>query len=124
MFVAATSGVVPMPNEDMWTRVAASLKRRLGKTLRSEVGWESASDRRLYLPRVLAIGPEDIDDPSEQAARRVVLRLASALRAERTRGRAGHWTYDLSRHLALMQAYKAERRRLVQLAGARRVGKE
>ncbi len=27
---------------------------------------------------------------------------------ERRLGRAGHWTYDLNRHMALAQAWKAE----------------
>jgi hypothetical protein len=44
--------------------------------------------------------------------RNVLARIARALRAERNRGRAGHWTYDLNRHIALAQAYAAERRRL------------
>ena len=30
-------------------------------------------------------------------------RLQGALRRERARGRCGHWTYDLARHLALAQ---------------------
>jgi len=30
-----------------------------------------------------------------------IARLRSALRRERARGRAGHWTYDLARHLSL-----------------------
>ncbi len=50
----------------------------------------------------LAAGPE--------ATRTVLKRLASALRSERAR--AGHWTYDLNRHLGLLQALSAERARL------------
>ncbi|MDJ0931795.1 hypothetical protein [Breoghania sp.] len=45
--------------------------------------------------------------PSGQSS--LVSRLAKALRGERRHGRAGHWTYDLNRHIALMQAYRAER---------------
>jgi len=66
--------------------------------------------RRLHLPRVLPIGPGEIADESPAARRAIVRRLARALRAERNRGRAGHWTYDLNRHIALAQAYAAERR--------------
>jgi hypothetical protein len=69
-----------------------------------------AYDRRHHLPRVLPIGPEEIADESIAGRRRVVARLARALRAERNRGRSGHWTYDLNRHIALRQAYLAERR--------------
>lgn len=42
----------------------------------------------------------------------IVARLERALRAERNRARAGHWTYDLNRHIALRQAHLAESARL------------
>ncbi len=66
--------------------------------------------RRRHLPRILPVGPDEIADDSIAGRRRIVARLARALRAERNRGRAGHWTYDLNRHIALRQAYLAERR--------------
>ncbi len=69
-------------------------------------------DRLRHLPRVLPVGPAELADESVAARRKIVARLARALRAERNRGRAGHWTYDLNRHIALAQAYTAERRLL------------
>jgi hypothetical protein len=45
--------------------------------------------------------------------------LARELRAERALGRAGHWTYDINRHIGLMQAYKAETAGLAALRGHR-----
>jgi hypothetical protein len=69
-------------------------------------------DRSRHLARVLPVGPAEIADESISARRRIVARLARALRAERNRGRAGHWTYDLNRHIALRQAYLAESRLL------------
>lgn len=68
-------------------------------------------DRALYLPRVLPGFQEG--DLAPEARRRTLARLARALRMERQRGRAGHWSYDLNRHIALAQAYESERRRLV-----------
>lgn len=65
--------------------------------------------RELHLPRILPVGPQEISDTSESGRRSILRRLARALRAERNRGRAGHWTYDLNRHIALAQAYAAER---------------
>ncbi|MEI2384614.1 hypothetical protein [Breoghania sp. JC706] len=53
------------------------------------------------------IGGETSEGGASQ--RLVVARLARALRGERRRGLAGHWTYDLNRHIALLQAYRAER---------------
>jgi hypothetical protein len=34
--------------------------------------------------------------------------LRRALRAERRRGIAGHWTYDLARHVELLRVYRLE----------------
>ena len=65
-------------------------------------------DRVRHLPRILAVGPAEIEDLSQAGRRAIVAKLARALRAERSRGRAGHWTYDLNRHIALSQAYAAE----------------
>jgi len=94
-------------------------------SLTTKAGVE-AYDRPRHLPRLLPLGPEDIADESPAMRRRIVLRLARALRAERMRGRAGHWTYDLNRHIALMQAYAAERRhlgmRINETAGGRATG--
>lgn len=69
-------------------------------------------DRTRHLPRVLPVGAAELTDPSAEGRRRTLARLARALRAERNRGRAGHWTYDLNRHIALAQAYESERRLL------------
>ena len=69
-------------------------------------------NRQRHLPRVLPVGPVEIGDRSAEGHRTIISRLTRALRAERNRGRAGHWTYDLNRHIALYQAYTAERRLL------------
>lgn len=71
-----------------------------------------AYDRLRHLPRLLPLEPFELRDQSTATRRRIVNRLARALRAERNRGRAGHWTYDLNRHIGLRQAYAAERRSL------------
>jgi hypothetical protein len=75
-------------------------------------------DRALHLPRILPVGPQEIADVSEGGRRAILRRLARALRAERNRGRAGHWTYDLNRHIALTQAYAAERAALSRVRSA------
>ena len=69
-------------------------------------------DRLRHLPRILPVGPADLADVSPSGRGKILARLARALRAERNRGRAGHWTYDLNRHIALAQAYESERRLL------------
>lgn len=52
--------------------------------------------------------PWEIADQSEATSLRILQILKRALRMERQRGRAGHWTYDVNRHLGLVRAYKAE----------------
>jgi hypothetical protein len=81
-------------------------------------------DRRLHLPRILPIGPVEIADDSVAGRRAIVRRLARALRAERNRGRAGHWSSDLNRHIALAQAYAAERQLLTAARGWPLVGEK
>ena len=65
-------------------------------------------DRLRDLPGLLPLWPAEIADDSLAARQRIVVRLRSALREERRRGLAGHWTYNLARHAALFRAYKYE----------------
>ena len=88
------------------TRIAA--RRAINITIAS--GAERYD--RSGLSRLIPVGPDEIVGAGPQATRKIVLMLARALRGERTRGRAGHWTYDLNRHLGLAQALRAERERL------------
>jgi hypothetical protein len=67
-----------------------------------------ARERGEAIARVLPVWPHEIDDRSEDGRRRLLARLARALRAERRRGVAGHWTYDLARHAALLRLYREE----------------
>ena len=69
-------------------------------------------DRARMLPRILPLGPADITGPEPAATRKIVLKLARALRETRRLGRAGHWSYDLNRHIALAQAFRVEQERL------------
>lgn len=71
--------------------------------------------RARHLPRLIALWPEDLADESEVGSERILERLRRALRAERRRGRSGHWSYDLNRHLGLIRAYKAELRHMQSL---------
>jgi hypothetical protein len=68
----------------------------------------STYDRARDLPRLLPLWPNEvaIKTPAGHAA--LIARLRRALRAERQRGIAGHWTYNLARHADLLRAYRAE----------------
>jgi hypothetical protein len=94
-------------------RTREALRERAARATRTVVssGVESY-DRARDLSRLIHASPSELADRSPAAARSILARLARALRAERNRGRAGHWTYDLNRHIALRQAYQAEKARL------------
>ncbi len=64
----------------------------------------AATLRKRTLRRLTGLEPEE----GEAGRKALVARLARALRGERQRGKAGHWSYDLNRHIALSQAYRAE----------------
>lgn len=68
--------------------------------------------RASILPRLVPVAPAEVADDSPAGTRRILALLARALRSERRRGRAGHWSYDLNRHIGLRQAMLAETARL------------
>ena len=82
-----------------------------GAMSRAIAAGREAYDRERHLPRIISVGPGELTDRTEAGRALILRKLARALRAERNRGRAGHWTYDLNRHIALNQAYAAERGR-------------
>jgi hypothetical protein len=94
----------PLTRKSLQARAARALD------LTIESGAETY-DRGRHLPRLIAITPEELEDSRPESQRSILAKLARALRAERNRGRAGHWTYDLNRHIGLRQAYLAEKRR-------------
>ncbi len=72
----------------------------------------AAYARARDLPKLIALWPHELEDHSQEGTLRVLAKLRRALRAERRRGLAGHWSYDLNRHLGLLSAYKGELARL------------
>ena len=84
----------------------AAARRSLAQVMTAGV---EVYDRRMMLPRLVRATPAELEDDSPAMRRILLARLARALRAERNRGRAGHWTYDLNRHIGLRQAYIAEK---------------
>jgi len=96
------------PAHDRLTgRLAGRAAASVGEAIR--VGRETY-DRTRHLPRLIGLTPAELADHRPASRRAILARLARALRQERARGRAGHWTYDLNRHIALRQAYAAESR--------------
>ncbi|MDZ4790181.1 MAG: DUF6477 family protein [Hyphomicrobiales bacterium] len=69
-----------------------------------------AYNRDVQLAKLLPLWPHEIEDRSSGARLKITGKLRQALRAERRRGRAGLWTYDLNRHIALLEALAGEMR--------------
>lgn len=65
-------------------------------------------DRNRDLPRLLPLWPSELADVGPEGRQRLIRLLRRALRAERRRGIARHWTYDLARHSQLRAALTAE----------------
>lgn len=96
------------------------LQAKITRTARSALARSleagaAAYDRRRMLPRLIAAGPDLVGDETPEGRLRVIRLLGRALRGERCRGRAGHWTYSLDRHIGLVQAIRAEGRALAAL---------
>lgn len=98
-----------MPEKSKGKNDRARVWRAIDATIRRGV---DDYRREAVLPALLAVAPQELADYSPDNTERLCLRLAAALRRERGRGCAGHWTYDINRHLGLLQAYRAERARL------------
>jgi hypothetical protein len=60
------------------------------------------------LARLLPLWPHELYDMTTAGREKRICLLRKSLRAERRRGLAGHWTYDLGRHSALLRCYKRE----------------
>lgn len=73
------------------------------------------ANRKRDLGRLLPLWPSELDDTNLAGRLRLLSRLRAALRAERQRGIAGHWSYDLARHRALLNAYRAEAQNILDL---------
>lgn len=67
-------------------------------------GYERLRD----LPRLMPLFADELTTPTLAAHRRLLDLIRRALRAERNRGIAGAWSYDLARHSALLRAWRAE----------------
>lgn len=88
----------------------AHLSQPLQQKLQAVISPRYRRDQHLAL--LIPVGPQDLSDQSIAGQDQIVRRLMRSLRGERTRGKAGHWSYDLNRHIGLVRALRAERARL------------
>lgn len=86
---------------------AASRTQSPGLTGSTETAGEAIARRR-ELARLIPLWPSELADLSIEGRARLIGKLERALRAERRRGLAGHFAYDLSRHAQLVRCTRAE----------------
>ena len=96
--------------------IAARATQALERTIRAGA---KSYDRARDLPGLIRLDPFAQVAETEEGLKAILARLERALRAERNRARSGHWTYDLNRHIALRQAYRAEADRLQAMRAGR-----
>jgi hypothetical protein len=89
--------------------MAAGGKRKTSPACRPPLRLEEdAGRRRSELAALLGLWPHELSDRSVAARLALLARVRRALRAERRRGVAGHWAYDLARHANLLKIYREE----------------
>ena len=81
----------------------------------------AAYERQRDLPRLLRLWPEEVRRLEAGDQDWLVTKLANMLRTERQLGLARHWSYELTRHAALLRAWRAEK--AVQAARARQAAR-
>lgn len=93
---------------------AGLFERRCHQALARLVARGAANyQRQRHLPRLLT-GEQINVGYCRSGTMHIVRALQRALRHERELGRAGHWQYDLNRHIGLRQALRAEMHHLRQ----------
>jgi len=97
---------------------AAGAGRRQASRGRSGGGGRLRYDRLNDLPGLIPLWPHELVTASRKAHLGLIAKLRRALRAERQRGLAGHWTYNMMRHANLLAAYRAEQASLERLTRA------
>lgn len=88
------------------------MRRRAGPSRRQIRATTPAApadyERRRDLPGLMPLFEDELVTPTLAAHARLLALIRRKLRAERARGIAGAWSYDLARHSALLHAYRAE----------------
>ena len=87
----------------------ARQKHRLTKAIATTVKAGAGHyERTRHLPGLIGVDPDALSGGGAISKKVILEWLKRARRAERRRAKAGHWAYDLNRHIALRQALMAE----------------
>lgn len=64
------------------------------------------------LPPLIPLWPAELDDYTKEGTAYILAKINQYLRAERRRSIKSHWSYNLTKHVALVVAYHHEMQRL------------
>ncbi len=81
--------------------------RDISKHLKTTVPSEQRARARA-LVTLIPLWTEELNDTSNAGRLKILSKLRRALRVERQHGARGHWSYDLARHKAMLDAYRRE----------------
>ncbi len=70
-------------------------------------------DRQKDLPRLIAIWPSQIKDDTQTGTHKIIDKIQRALQVERRKAKSSHWSYNLTKHIGLLTALKAEQTNLL-----------
>ena len=68
-------------------------------------------DRQKDLPRLIPLWPEDLKDDTEIGTKKIIEKIYIALQVERRKAKTSHWSYNLTKHIGLLVALKAEKKK-------------
>lgn len=84
---------------------------KINTTSRSDNNYERSKD----LAKLLPLWPKELADETMKGTETIIKKIRQAIRLERKNGRLGHWSYNLNRHVALINALKEETKHLLSL---------
>jgi hypothetical protein len=87
-----------------------SLQERIWKPMIEAGANAYIRQRDLIDKRLIALWPKEANDYSIPGTEVIIERLQKIVRATYGAGLRGHWSYDINRHMGLLQALKGEQR--------------
>ncbi len=69
-------------------------------------------DRQKDLPRLIPLWPEELKDQTEIGTKKIIEKIYIALQVERRKAKTSHWSYNLTKHIGLLAALKAEQKNM------------
>ena len=69
-------------------------------------------DRQKDLPRLIPLWPDQVKDDTLGGIKKIIKKIDIALQSERRKAKTNHWSYNLTKHIGLLIAFKAEQKNM------------